>query len=402
MLLLVKNMGNLIWSFFILGMVMASALFLGISQFMHLDMPSWWNYGVGFIFLIDLGFTWFSTAKPQRKSPRFILKTLGDLLACVPLGFFPLFKLFTVRSKMRTLQFGLSVNPSLMRLLSFGFWFVLALHFMSLGWVALGALSGWTQPFDQYLRAFYWVLTTVATVGFGDFLPDKNSNIQILYCIMIEIFGVGMYSYIIANVAGLLNNLDLSKAQFTKKLEEVRDFMHSRKIPKDLQKRVNDYFFYLQANHRSTESPTRILHDLPPSLSADLRLQLHKHLLTRVEFFQKANEIFLRQVLLHLQPQIYLPGDYIIHQGEVGNSMFFLSSGTVEVLVNNTRVATLGEGSPFGESSLVNAEPRNASVRTLEYCDVYSLAKDSFDSLRAHYPDFDAHILKIISERSKK
>jgi CRP-like cAMP-binding protein len=81
--------------------------------------------------------------------------------------------------------------------------------------------------------------------------------------------------------------------------------------------------------------------------------------------------------------------------------MYFLSNGDVEVLVNGARLATLGQGSPFGETALIQGEKRTASIRALSYCDVYKLAKVDFDVLRGRYPDFDAEVKKVVEERLK-
>jgi voltage-gated potassium channel len=103
-------------------------------------------------------------------------------------------------------------------------------------------------------------------------------------------------------------------------------------------------------------------------------------------------------VIQLLQPLIFMPGDYIIRQGEFGDCMYFLTDGTVEVLVNDVRVASLGQGSPFGETALLQGENRMASVRTLSYCDVYLLSKKDFDTLRAKHPEFDTRVKKVVEE----
>jgi CRP-like cAMP-binding protein len=71
------------------------------------------------------------------------------------------------------------------------------------------------------------------------------------------------------------------------------------------------------------------------------------------------------------------------------------------VLVNSVHVASLGQGSPFGETALIQGEKRMASIRALSYCDVYKLSKADFDALRSRYPDFDAQVKKVVEERLK-
>ncbi len=214
------------------------------------------------------------------------------------------------------------------------------------------------------------------------------------------IFGVGMYGYIIGNVATLISNIDVARANYQSKMEEINDFLRTKRIPGSLQARVRNYYAYLWETQRTIASVS-ITEELPHTLSMEISLFLNRGILGKVSLFKNTNEIFIREIVKLLQPMVFLPDDYIIRQGEYGDCMYFLSNGDVEVIVNATRVATLGQGSPFGETALIQAEKRNASIRALTYCDVYKLAKTDFDSLRARYPDFDTQVKKVVEERLK-
>ncbi len=300
----------------------------------------------------------------------------------------------------RDIRESLSVNPALMRLVTFGFWFVTALHLMACGWVLIGASEKARPPGEQYLRALYWCLTTIATIGYGDYTPDKNSNLQIGYTIGVMVFGVGMYGYIIGNVATLIANLDVARSFYRAKMEEINDFLRKQRVPAGLQKRVRDYFAYLWETQRSV-SPVPIAEELPHSLAQEILLFLNRALIQKVELFRSADEIFIREIVQHLKPVSFLPDDYIIRQGEYGDCMYFLSSGDVEVLIDGQRVATLGHGSPFGETALLKGEKRMASIRALDYCDTYLLSKADFDQLRVRYPDFDARVKEVDAARRR-
>lgn len=91
----------------------------------------------------------------------------------------------------------------------------------------------------------------------------------------------------------------------------------------------------------------------------------------------------------------------MIRQGELGDCMYFLSTGSVEVIANDKRITVLTEGSPFGETALLQDEKRNASVRALSYCDVYKLSQHSFHRLRKKHPEFDKRVTTIALERQK-
>lgn len=81
------------------------------------------------------------------------------------LMFFRLLKLVKIFATFKILQELVNISPALMRLIVFFFFFALIAHFISLGWIAIGASEA-TRPFrDQYIRALYWCITTIATIG---------------------------------------------------------------------------------------------------------------------------------------------------------------------------------------------------------------------------------------------
>ena len=309
-------------------------------------------------------------------------------------------KISKVSAIFRDIRESLSVNPALMRLVTFAFWFATVVHLMACGWVLIGASEKARPAFDQYLRGLYWCVTTIATIGYGDYTPSHDSNLQIVYTIGVMVFGVGMYGYIIGNVASLIANLDVARANYQKKMEEINDFLRTKRVPTSLQGRVRNYYAYLWETQKSV-SPVSMTEELPHTLAMEILLFLNRAILEKVSLFKNANEIFIREIVQLLQPMVFLPDDYIIRQGEYGDCMYFLSNGDVEVLVNGVRVAALGQGSPFGETALIQGEKRMASIRAVDYCDVYKLSKADFDSLRERHPDFDEQVKKVVEERLK-
>ena len=97
-------------------------------------------------------------------------------------------------------------------------------------------------------------------------------------------------------------------------------------------------------------------------------------------------------------------GSLLMLQGEVGKEMYIVSQGHVEVIggVNNELVlATLSEGSVFGEISLLamtdRGNRRTASVRSSGYTNVFTLSKCDFEEAMNEYPDAQ----KLLKKRAK-
>ena len=312
-----------------------------------------------------------------------------------------LIKLVKAVRLFRELTEALGLNPAVKRLASFAYWFSQVAHIMALGWILIGAAEANRPHYDQYLRSLYWVTTTIATIGYGDYGPNHDSNLQILYTIIVEIFGVGMYTYVIANVSSLVANLDVARAAYTRHMEEVNAFLRAQKIPSELQERVRDYYSYLWEQKKSVTNGN-VVEGLPQSLSLEILMYQNRSLIEKVEVFRGADDMFIREAVQMLRPRVFLPSEYIVRQGEYGDCMYFLTLGELEVLVDEHTVAKLATGSVFGEAALVTDDRRNASVKANTYGTGYQLSKHDFNELRTKYKEFDVRVREIVASRKQK
>jgi len=78
-------------------------------------------------------------------------------------------------------------------------------------------------------------------------------------------------------------------------------------------------------------------------------------------------ELFVEK-LSTVRDRIFQPGEYVLREGEPGDELFVIQSGTVEVLRDlgqdlARKVATLGAGDVFGELALLRSGRRHASIR---------------------------------------
>jgi voltage-gated potassium channel len=317
---------------------------------------------------------------------------------------------------------------ALMKMMSLGYWGLQAIHIFSLGWWWVGgaptemeitpAKIGWVmedgqlvqktlaeaevrkfEPLETYLRAVYWTVTTMTTIGYGDYSPAKDSNSQMVFTIIAQITGVSFYGFVVGNIPVLIANANAARAAFDNNNEIIGEFMRVKQLPVAMQDRVRDYYQYLWESRKGV-SDAQVLGSLPHALSVDVLVFLNNEILQKVEFFRGVKEIFIREVVGMLKTEAYVPGDYIIREGEFGTCMYFLTNGAVEVIVNGNSVARLGTGSPFGEMALVSGDKRNASIRATEYCDLYVLEREGFDQLRSRYEDFDRNVVEITEKRA--
>lgn len=119
----------------------------------------------------------------------------------------------------------------------------------------------------------------------------------------------------------------------------------------------------------------------------------------------------LEHVVSMLKEERFPKGSIICEEGEAGTSMYIIREGEVEVFVKNAEgkpsgIVRLGPGEVFGEMTLVELQPRSATVRvnkdTLAYSltnpDLYTLYKtDNFS-----YVITLQNICRMLSRRLRK
>lgn len=100
------------------------------------------------------------------------------------------------------------------------------------------------------------------------------------------------------------------------------------------------------------------------------------------------SENFLRRISRSLKPVIFLPGDFIITKGEIGNSMFFMAEGRAKVLLDDkqTIVEILEEGEYFGELALFSHSKRAVNVQADVFCVVNELRTEDFVEAAREFP----------------
>ncbi len=86
------------------------------------------------------------------------------------------------------------------------------------------------------------------------------------------------------------------------------------------------------------------------------------------------------------QPKIkdFSKGDIILKQNDEGNSAFIIEKGRVEILIEKDNglvqsLGTRGEGAIIGEMSLIDGEPRTATIKALENSTLLEITRNEFE-----------------------
>lgn len=102
--------------------------------------------------------------------------------------------------------------------------------------------------------------------------------------------------------------------------------------------------------------------------------------LSRVPLFEGISDESMAR-LADVAGEVDFPaGQFIVRQGQVGSGLYVIVAGSARVLRGTTEIARLGPTDFFGELSVIDQQPRMASVEAVE--DTRVLAVASWDLLQ--------------------
>lgn len=141
-------------------------------------------------------------------------------------------------------------------------------------------------------------------------------------------------------------------------------------------------------------------------------MNINYDLLRSKALFGGLNDNHLKSIAEFLKTEKFPKGAVVIKEKEIGDKMYLLTKGSVEVVKYNKeegkdeQITTLNEGDSFGEMELVDIQPRTATVRAL--VDLETVTFSNSDLLKLSQNNLEAfsiifvNIARIISRRLRK
>ena len=119
------------------------------------------------------------------------------------------------------------------------------------------------------------------------------------------------------------------------------------------------------------------------------RVAEEERLLASVDLFATLPPELRHQIALSAPMAVYGSGETVVRQGDDGQSMFIVLSGTVSVVLEPSReeLARIERGGYFGEMSLLTGEPRSATVLAVGDVVVVEIGADLFRRMATVHPE---------------
>lgn len=99
------------------------------------------------------------------------------------------------------------------------------------------------------------------------------------------------------------------------------------------------------------------------------------------------------RVLKIVKSRVFRAGDDLIRAGDKDDSFYILTSGVVEVTIADKVLATIPEGSVFGEISFFDGALRSATIRAKSTGSAVCVTREDLDTLAAWEPEIARKML---------
>jgi len=124
------------------------------------------------------------------------------------------------------------------------------------------------------------------------------------------------------------------------------------------------------------------------------------------ELFGDVDDALLRELESRFTWHVLRRGEVLFRQGEIGDRMYLVVHGRMQVLVASEGVqehvvADIGPGEWIGEMALFLDEPRSATVRAVRDSELVGLSRADFDTVIEHHPQCLRPIVNMLARRLK-
>lgn len=134
---------------------------------------------------------------------------------------------------------------------------------------------------------------------------------------------------------------------------------------------------------------------------------MSRSFLREVSLFSGLSDSELRKLESVVEERSFRKNEIIFRAQEPGTALFLIKRGRVKVSMNDKSgreiiLGILEAGDFFGEMSLLDSEPRSATVSSLEPCQALIVSRDQFLQFIPRHPELVMKMLTTLSLRLRK
>lgn len=124
--------------------------------------------------------------------------------------------------------------------------------------------------------------------------------------------------------------------------------------------------------------------------------------LKTIDLFQQIPGEDLVRVAQIAEEMRFEPGETLLTEGELGDSLYLIVAGRVRVEKKARVITELGERECVGEMAILDSEPRSATVRAIDGVLALKIEREDFYDLLNEKSEIAQGIIKVLTRRLRR
>jgi hypothetical protein len=155
------------------------------------------------------------------------------------------------------------------------------------------------EPWELYIISFYFTVTTIMTVGYGDI--TARSIPERLLCIVLMLIGVISFSFATGSISQIISEQDSEEAKLKEKMKTLESIHQVYGIEEELVNKIVNAVRY-DHHQQNAKDIQEFMEELPTKLKIELAMAIHKKMYANISFLLDRDHNFIAWVGTYLRP----------------------------------------------------------------------------------------------------
>ncbi|KAK6147719.1 hypothetical protein DH2020_018631 [Rehmannia glutinosa] len=179
----------------------------------------------------------------------------------------------------------------------------------------------------RYVTSIYWSITTLTTVGYGDFHAENTR--EMIFNIFYMLFNLGLTAYLIGNMTNLVVHGTSKTRQFRDTIRAASSFAQRNQLPARLQDQMISHLGLKFRTDSEGLQQQETLDSLPKAIRSSISHFLFYSLVDKVYLFRGVSHDLLFQLVSEMRAEYFPPKEDVILQNEAPMDFYILATGAV-------------------------------------------------------------------------